>query len=646
VSSELSGGSHGGTGQGIPRPPTTPEGRARGEAEGLSPTARPPTPALRGALRSAGQGFPQGLIALAIPLALGWVGTWLTLPSIADAHRSGPLPALCSPWFVGSLATILIGWAVWSTRRLSWTGRLLVLGPGALVLGGLVPDLPSPWARAGYALAAGVVVVWLTFVLQYVYRHPQLEARTMRFLREATILAAVAGAGWFLVAFDGDPVVWALTGVGAAFVLARGVTTPTVAEPRQGSAWLLRPDWAVELLLAVFLTEFFLGALLDLEVAGRTFLQYIPFYPASGAPMQVVAVQAYNGLWFGAAILASAWFLVAIGVTMGGLVVLRLRELHVPAQRYRMGLMLGFYAGAAVYVPSLASSTPLLPDRLLANLPLVGWGFGLRSGGPFESGVFLAILIMYASVGVLTVLFGRKALCAVMCGAALMYQGTTTHAMRQYNQSSSVGRYFLGSRLSTAYVVASALALASLFAVSLLACLHRLPTVQVANGEYDTGALPLPVELYFGGLWFAMFVSTPYVGTYNCATTGICHWGSLSVPFARVGFYRLRARDRSVCERCRTFDCAKSCPVGLVDMPLHLRTTGEFRSTKCCGVGDCIGACPYGNLYDQDVRAWVLRALHRRPRPRSGTVLPMVPPGEGPATPVVPSLLGGPAGPR
>jgi len=161
------------------------------------------------------------------------------------------------------------------------------------------------------------------------------------------------------------------------------------------------------------------------------------------------------------------------------------------------------------------------------------------------------------------------------------------------------------------------------FAVSLLACLHRLPTVQVANGEYDTSVLPLPVELYLGGLWFAMFVSTPYLGTYSCATTGVCHWGSLSVPFARVSFFRLRVRDRSVCQRCTKLDCAKACPVGLVDMPFYLRTPGEFRSTKCVGVGDCVGACPYGNLYDQDVCSRISRVLVRRRRDVSSPRLPM-----------------------
>ncbi|EQD42117.1 hypothetical protein B1B_14201 [mine drainage metagenome] len=59
-------------------------------------------------------------------------------------------------------------------------------------------------------------------------------------------------------------------------------------------------------------------------------------------------------------------------------------------------------------------------------------------------------------------------------------------------------------------------------------------------------------------------------------------------------------------------------------MPGFFRTKGEFRSTKCCGVGDCVGACPYGNMYLYDVRHWVRGKLGLPiPTPR-GAKLPMV----------------------
>ena len=569
---------------------------------------------------------PRAALAALGPLAVGW---WSVARGIApQVHgvAGSALSVLCSPLLLLALGGELLTWAFWTMRRAPVGIRPLYAAPGALVLAGASGAIGPTLGRPLYLLAAGFLVVWLTYLLQYVYRHKQLEGATMTTVLETAFLTVVVSAGWFLWALDRSGWIWALSGVAAALVAARALTRISRERSGERVPWLLHPGWAVQLLLYVFLAEFFVGALLDLEVAGRGFLQYIPFTPIAGGALSAGLLATYDGLWFGAAILASAWFLVALGITMGGLVVLRMRDVHAPAQRYRMGLMLGVYALAAVYVPSLASSTPLVPNRLLASLPVIGWGFGLRAGGPFESGVFLAVLVMYATVGVLTVLFGRKALCSVMCGAALIYQGSAMHEMRQFNQSSRVGKYFLGSRLSTAYVVASTLALASLFAVSLLAYLHRLPVVEVANGQYDTAALPLPVELYFGGLWFAMFVSTPYIGTYNCATTGVCHWGSLSVPFAKVSLFRLRVRDRSVCQRCTTFDCAKSCPVGLVDMPVYLRTTGEYRSTKCCGVGDCDGACPYGNLYHEDVRSRLAQAFRglRRSRP-VGPALPMVP---------------------
>ena len=49
----------------------------------------------------------------------------------------------------------------------------------------------------------------------------------------------------------------------------------------------------------------------------------------------------------------------------------------------------------------------------------------------------------------------------------------------------------------------------------------------------------------------------------------------------------------------------------------HFRQKGEFRSTKCCGVGDCVEDSPYDNLYISDIRHTVRRLLGRpETRPR------------------------------
>jgi polyferredoxin len=144
------------------------------------------------------------------------------------------------------------------------------------------------------------------------------------------------------------------------------------------------------------------------------------------------------------------------------------------------------------------------------------------------------------------------------------------------------------------------------------------------------------ISISFGVLWYVMFVTVPYVGTYNCVTMGWCYTGAIAQAFQRIGFFKLKVHSREVCQACTTLDCAKSCPVGLVDMPGHFRTKGEFRSSKCCGVGDCVGACPYGNMYIHDVRHWVRARLGLPLPPRSVAKLPMVGASRAPSAALAP----------
>jgi hypothetical protein len=589
--------------------------------------------------------------SLAVVLAGDAVfGALLTTAGFVPSVAGAPAPldtlvaAVIAPGFLFAVGGEILLLAFLAYPEADRSLRALLAAQAGLVL--LTPtSLPfSWWGALSTYLGTVLVIAMFVMALQFLYRNKQLHSSVMGVLLRWPLAALLTAAAWFLWDFEG---LWFPLAMAVGFQFALALFTVLGSSGgRSGERlpWLMRPFSIFEFLLFTFLTEFFLGALLDYRIVGPTFLQYIPFVPPGAASLHSAGVLAYNGLWFGAAILASAWFLILLGFTMGPLVVLKIRETHERAQKYRLGMTIAAYGLAAIYLPSLASSTPLANVPVLANIPVIGWGFGLRDGGPFESGIFLAVILMYVTVGVLSVLFGRKAICAVMCGAALMYQGTTMSEMRGFNQTSKVGRHFLGSQLSTTYVVMSGVALFSLFAISLLSVLRMIPAVQVASGQLDTGALPLPIELYFGGVWFAMFVTTPFIGTYNCATTGFCHWGALTIPFTKVGFFRLKVKDKKVCQACTTFDCAKACPVGLVDMPLYFRRDGEYRSTKCCGVGDCVGACPYGNMYHQDVRFWLRRKLSGSvatpPRPIDrGVPLPMVP-STTPAPPAPARTLG------
>jgi polyferredoxin len=504
---------------------------------------------------------------------------------------------------------------------------MLGLQSGVLALLALVFVGGFPGALAA-ALGSALEIAVFVALMQHMYRSKQVHFPTSRLMLSVVGAGVVASLGVLLWVAEGSP--WLLLAslpIQAAVVLMP-VFRPPVLDDEQRFSWALRPFWSFQLLLGIFLAELFLGAALDILTFGGSYLRSIPFATLAGSSYLLPADALYNGLWFVAATCVSAWFLILIGAEMGSLVVFKIRETPEREQKWRLGLMLSVYAVAVVYLPSFFSPTPLFGNHLFANIPILGWGMGIRTGGPFAPGVLSAIILMYVSVGALTVLFGRRALCSVMCGAAMMYQATTISAMRTYNRSSWIGKRFLGSNFSTAYTVASALALVSLFATSFLPYLHLFGSVEFANGDFDANMLPF--ELYFGALWFVMFVSIPYVGNYNCVTTGFCHWGAFSQFFAKVGFFKLKVKDRTVCQQCTTMECAKACSVGLVDMPQYFRTKGEYRSVKCTGTGDCAIACPYGNIYLYDIRNW-LRDRKGSGRPATtGPQLPVLRPTASP----------------
>ena len=559
-------------------------------------------------------GLTAGLLGLvAIDLVVGWwlAGLGFSSPVLAAIGKS-----LVSPGFLllagaGLAVLTVVAWSRLSSAiriPMLFQAAILVLIPGAIPWAAW-----TPWALYGVGFA---VVALFVYLLLFAYQNRQIARPVADYILGLVGSCAVLSAGLFLWSVYGFLY---LVPIGIALELGffgYALASPPEKGDRPGLLWQFNAFWTFRLLLSVVAAEIFLGAALDAKTWGASFLGVVPFLPLSGSPLFVAGAAMYNLLWFLAAVSISAWFLTLLGVSMGALVLPKFWTLKHREQKIRLGLMMGAFAVAGVYIPSMWTSTPLLHNAALANWPVLGWGMGLRTGGPFVTSFFTGILVMYAAVGSLSVLFGRRAICSVMCGAAMMFQGTTISAMTTFNRTSRIGRMFLGSRFSTAFTVTSSLALVSLVAVSVLPYLHLL------NAANQT--LVLPFLFYFGTLWIVMFVSIPYVGNYNCSTTGFCHWGSLSMLFSRAGFFRVKAKDPKVCQTCTTFDCAKACPVALVDMPLQLQATGEFRSAKCIGVGECIEACPYDNLYIHDVRHWVRQKLW--PARRTDQPLPMARP--------------------
>jgi polyferredoxin len=155
----------------------------------------------------------------------------------------------------------------------------------------------------------------------------------------------------------------------------------------------------------------------------------------------------------------------------------------------------------------------------------------------------------------------------------------------------------------------------SLLAAAVLSYLTSVGVLSTSVFGADTSYFLY--SFYFGFLWYIIWILIPFVGTYGCTTTGMCGWGSFNQLVSRFGFFKLKVMDSDVCVSCATKDCAKTCPVGITDQPGSFIAKGELKSIKCIGVGDCVSACPYENIYFYDVRRWFRERFSRYPATRT-----------------------------
>lgn len=574
--------------------------------------------------------FVASVIGLVLlnELLMGWVFSAAAGTSLVPV-ASGALGALtllanvvASPWFLFTMSGEMAVTSYLLRTRIS-TGlyRVLLVQSFIMFLSPTAFANPS-WVAVGIYLSSAAMIGLVVYLMEFIYRHRQLDPVFSRYI--VALLAIFGGmmAGQFLwLYYPGWTLLFALSVVAEMVLFFNAI----VRSDRFGSGverpWQLNAAWALQLLGFIFVAEVFMGALLDLQIEPATYAGVFFSLPMSGSLPTILYNATYNGFWFLAGVTASTWFLAMMGIEMGALLFFKFRETRHLENRIRIALTMACYAAFAVFFPSIYYSAVFPHSPTRTSVPVLGWSMGIGSA-QLASSVFLVVISTYAVTGVLIALFGRRVICSVLCTAPLMYQGTTLDAMKSFNRTQWPAKKYLGSRMSTVYSVTTGLILGSLTLASVASYLDSVGVWSVNILSADPTVFLF--SLYFGILWYVTFVTIPYTGTYNCVTMGWCYTGAIAQAVHRIGLFKLKVREKEVCKSCTTLDCAQSCPVGLVDMPGHFRTKGEFRSSKCCGVGNCVGACPYDNLYISDVRHWIRDRVGTRATPPLRARLPMV----------------------
>ena len=575
-------------------------GRSRGTATSLGPAPIP-------------LGLVGGLGLAALVLANEFLMSWGLLLAIGSLPTSGLSLAgfsgvINSPWFLFTMAGEMLLSAVLLRNRVSQVLFVFLLVQSAIMLFSPPALGGSVWPSLAIYVSSALMIGLFVYLFEYIYRHRQFSPAFGSYLVELVFVYGLMMVGLFVWQYFGDGTIFALSVVLEMVVVYLALARPDGFRSDPGTPWQLRPNWTFALLTGVFVAEVCMGAVLSVQLDPADYLGGFPFLPLAGPPGTLLLNALSNGFWFFATAAASSWFLIMMGLEMGALVVFKLRESKNLENRIRLLVMMGCYAAFAVFYPSIyfALAFPNSPDP--STVAVLGWPMGIGSY-PLAVGVFGVVLATYVVLGALTLLFGRRVVCSVFCTAPLMYQGTAIDSMKSFNRSSPIARKYLSSRLSGAYSVTMGLVMVALLGTSLLSYLDSIGAANVYIQGNDPSVFFFIAS--FSVAWYVLFVAIPYAGNYNCVTMGWCYTGVISAAFQKVGTFKLKVRDKQVCRDCKTLDCAKGCPVGLVDMPGHFRQKGEFRSTKCCGVGDCVEDCPYDNLYISDVRHSVRRLLGR-----------------------------------
>jgi polyferredoxin len=461
----------------------------------------------------------------------------------------------------------------------------------------------TEWATMTVVGGSVAMIMLFIYVFDYLSKNSTIGQGLARYVLLLMAAYAMMMAGLFVWMVNGDGLLFAVSVIVEMLVYLSLVLNRV--ERQSPKAWRGDAWWTVELLSLLFVAEFFMGAVLEVQVNGvESFFSAMGFAPLTGGPLVVVGAGLYDFVLFFGAVTSSPWFLIMMGVEMGVLVAFKARLARELETKVRLVLVIVAYA-----VYSILLQNFLIPASLLPHIPFVGWSMGVGTSGPVAPMLLVGLIGTYLISGVLSFLFGSRQVCSMFCAAALMYQGTFYDSMKTFNRTSKIGRKYLTSKLSNLYKLTFSAVWVSIISAAAISYLDSLGILSVSIFGADPARFTC--TFYFGFLWYIVFITIPFVGTYGCVSMGWCHWGTFNQLVGRLGLFKLKVRDPVRCVECTTKDCARACPVGLTALPASFISKGEFKSSRCIGVGDCVDACPYNNEYFYDVRSWVRQRLAR-----------------------------------
>ncbi|AWR97949.1 4Fe-4S dicluster domain-containing protein [Acidianus sulfidivorans JP7] len=517
--------------------------------------------------------------------------------SVETKSIGNPLIGVENYYYFGVMATEMLFTLFYFYKQITYPLKefLIILLPIMIASPVIFPNDRS-FVYDAIWISASLMIIGTIIIYETLYRSRLKQNQETMTSFELMIIYTLMMSGEFLYFLINSWYLFDLsTIIGMSWFIYRAIVGPSKIKGN----YIRDSKWTFAFIFLTFIMEWFMGGVLDFASG------LIPFgisgfisslslgYVSPSTDFGLGAL--FDFLSIISTVTGSVWFLIMMGTEMGMLAVFRIRELKNTENKVRFILMILAYAIYTIYLPSFS---PI--SSAVKYIPYM-WSMGLGTLGPVSPSVLLTGIIgTYIVTAILSFLFGARQICSVTCTAPLMYQGTFYDSLKVFNRTSKLARRTLTSKIKPWFKFISVIVWGSLLAMAVISYLDQINVLNISVlGNDPTVFL---YSFYFNFLWYVVFISIPFLGTYACLTEGWCSWGTFNQFFGRLGFFRLKVRDPQQCLKCETKDCAKACPAGLTDMPGNFIKSGEFKAFKCVGIGDCVEACPYNNIFFYDVR--------------------------------------------
>ena len=141
----------------------------------------------------------------------------------------------------------------------------------------------------------------------------------------------------------------------------------------KSASWQAKPYWVFGFLGLLFVAEFFMGGVLDIQVYGAGFFNGMMFASTAGSFVNALSAGFFNFIMFFTRITMSPWYLIMMGIEMGALVAFRIKYTRELETKVRLLLLILAYGVYSILLPVF-----LIPAQLPQADPMARLEHGNR----------------------------------------------------------------------------------------------------------------------------------------------------------------------------------------------------------------------------------------------------------------------------